>query len=1144
MTFISSKKGIAIVALIAVFAFLYFFTGVFGDTRIGLTLRTNQDLQNGLVAHYTFDAGDVNGFTVSDSSGNSNDGVIVATTTAASSVAVDTTGSPTDSRGGTSGSRTVWINDSEGFIFYADGTHDLYMASTSDSGATWGNIQQVDSVTNNVAGTAVWYDQWTPGDTGNYIHVVSLDEDQDQMFYTRYDTLSDTLSTSATVTAQVSADYANRDQYPAITKLENGRIYVTATEGGNNVTAYCKLSDCTSESAWTAMTDPYVAGNTYPVLMPVKDTDHLLLIYWQTGNNVYYNFWSATSSSWWGSSVIQSEPDVNPYDASAMSATTDPTTGDVFLAFLSDIDSNYTVSDHDITLYQFDISDYTWTQLGDIMTDTTGLHNVKLSADTNRDGHLYVAYTRRTTITDSSTGNVYWRESTDRGQTWSAEYGPLNAESDDIQDISLPYHTDSRLGVTWKYTGAATAADDVYYADIRELGDYADEKTVPGNIGQGMTFDGVDDYVQIGDIGVDSGSFAAWVKPNFAYDLGCSPDKVIFGKSSGDGHTLTLEYNGCASNRYWEATYRGGTGNTITATSTSYTSNSNFQSWTHLAITWNNSTGLKIYQNGLKLGDTNDTTNAWAVSKNFRVGAEGSASAAASNPFEGYIDDVRAYNRELSDAEILRLYQLGATTKINKTLTTNPDLEDGLVGHWTFDGVDTDLASNTAEVIDRGPNSLNGDWRVHATTTQPGVLGQSLYFDGTDDFVDLGSPTDFDGFSELSISAWIKPTEQSSGWRQIFERRASGCAAPSYDLAINWGAPSGRVSFIANHATTDLIHQTNAGQFSEDEWVHIGVSWDGGLLASGAPIYINGEEVSGYGIDTDGEGAWADVSTEDVGISTAGCGSSYMGAMDDVRLYDRVLSPAEFKRLYQLGATTKINTTITTNPDLENGLVGHWTFDGAQIDIGSSTAEVKDRSGNGNDGNWLDHASSTIPGVIGQAIEFDGSDDLILVGQDLFNSENVGTIAAWVKIDDLSDQNPVFALESTAHSFRGLATYIETSGKLRILSRPVSTDCIFEGNKVLEIGTWYHVVFTSDGSNHSFYIDGVDEGTLTDVGGGCGSGHWFNDQTDTPNNYNIGEYNQSSSPANGNFSGMLDDVRVYDRQLSAAEILRLYQLGN
>ena len=50
--------NISIVILVVVFVFLYLFTGVFGDTRIGITLRSNLQVQSGLISHWTFDGKD------------------------------------------------------------------------------------------------------------------------------------------------------------------------------------------------------------------------------------------------------------------------------------------------------------------------------------------------------------------------------------------------------------------------------------------------------------------------------------------------------------------------------------------------------------------------------------------------------------------------------------------------------------------------------------------------------------------------------------------------------------------------------------------------------------------------------------------------------------------------------------------------------------------------------------------------------------------------------------------------------------------------------------------------------------------------------------------------------------------------------
>src|SRR4051812_20633288 len=68
----------------------------------------------------------------------------------------------------------------------------------------------------------------------------------------------------------------------------------------------------------------------------------------------------------------------------------------------------------------------------------------------------------------------------------------------------------------------------------------------------------------------------------------------------------------------------------------------------------------------------------------------------------------------------------------------------------------------------------------------------------------------------------------------------------------------------------------------------------------------------------------------------------------------------------------------SANASLTNGLVGYWTFDGKDVVRGV----VKDLSGNNNDGNLINIATSTFytQGKIGQAGLFDGTDDRVDMG--------------------------------------------------------------------------------------------------------------------------------------------------------------------
>src|SRR3989344_588822 len=93
--------------------------------------------------------------------------------------------------------------------------------------------------------------------------------------------------------------------------------------------------------------------------------------------------------------------------------------------------------------------------------------------------------------------------------------------------------------------------------------------------------------------------------------------------------------------------------------------------------------------------------------------------------------------------------------------------------------------------------------------------------------------------------------------------------------------------------------------------------------------------------------------------------------------------------------STSINLTLKTNPDLEDGLIAHWTFDGED-----TINNVADKSGNNNVGYLSGFTSTTtIPGRVGQALDFDGVDDY---ASSTFSS-TVKSIAFWAKPDSLTE---------------------------------------------------------------------------------------------------------------------------------------------
>src|SRR6185436_957349 len=139
----------------------------------------------------------------------------------------------------------------------------------------------------------------------------------------------------------------------------------------------------------------------------------------------------------------------------------------------------------------------------------------------------------------------------------------------------------------------------------------------------------------------------------------------------------------------------------------------------------------RIYVNGASVAST-ATTNPNVPTTASSIGGNNTGA----NPFKGFIDDVRFYNRALSAAEITQLYKQGAS-KLGVTVAPAPNspFSNGLVGYWTFDGKDTNWAANTT--ADKSGQGNTGRMTNMSTTTSPalGKIGQGLKFDGADDNV-------------------------------------------------------------------------------------------------------------------------------------------------------------------------------------------------------------------------------------------------------------------------------------------------------------------------------------------------------------------------------------------------------------------------
>jgi hypothetical protein len=208
-----------------------------------------------------------------------------------------------------------------------------------------------------------------------------------------------------------------------------------------------------------------------------------------------------------------------------------------------------------------------------------------------------------------------------------------------------------------------------------------------------------------------------------------------------------------------------------------------------------------------------------------------------------------------------------------------------LVSQWLLD----EGAGTKAE--DSGPAGNDGTL-VGKLTWVPGVSGTAVEFHGTGaagtptEYITCPSNASLDITSKISITMWIKPGADDPEGKTMETApmaKADSAASVSWSWQVRygWGSTKPFMAFTFNTSPRAWAYVNQ--NLTRDEWCHIACSHDGTTLK----CYLNGEET-----DSTSMGAIT-VSPTPVLIGSDGWGSDWIGAIDDVRIYNHGLSPDE-----------------------------------------------------------------------------------------------------------------------------------------------------------------------------------------------------------------------------------------------------------
>ncbi len=335
----------------------------------------------------------------------------------------------------------VFISDQVGYAFFVDDVADnVAYKKTADGGASWGSAVALSGdmgTDKNWANLAVWYDQWTPGDSGTKIHIAAAEVATDDIWYNWLDTNGDTMRLdSIEVFLQTTYTVAS-DGGPSITKSTDGYLFVIGFGDG---TGYIYKSTNSGDN-WTdtAITTDEIDDADNAVLLPLSGGDVLLIRFDWTADYVYSKVYDEATDGWdtgWTTIAywVHIGACLTPYGA-----TLNKSTGDIYLA------GNTKADDTTGILKAYKYSAGSWSTVGTIVSAGTEIFQVTLAIDENT-GDLYAAYTKKVASNQMS---VHYKKSIDGGATWGTESPQINTSNLKYKYIRTNFMSSERIYTVW-----------------------------------------------------------------------------------------------------------------------------------------------------------------------------------------------------------------------------------------------------------------------------------------------------------------------------------------------------------------------------------------------------------------------------------------------------------------------------------------------------------------------------------------------------------------------------------------------------------------------------------------------------------------------------------------------------------------------
>ena len=541
----------------------------------------------------------------------------------------------------------------------------------------------------------------------------------------------------------------------------------------------------------------------------------------------------------------------------------------------------------------------------------------------------------------------------------------------------------------------------------------------------------------------------------------------------------------------------------------------------------------------------------------------------------------------------------GSTNSTSALLTVNPTTctaaPAGLISWWAGEGSAADSFGTNHGTLQGGVSFTNGE------------VGRAFSFDGTNGTVVVPDSTSLEITNQITIEAWIN-TRITNGDNSIVSKVSSVSGNNGFEFALEGNQLLGQFNSPGQTWPSEVVQSPVPivpGTWHHVAWTYdqsvMKLYYDSQLVAtnmvgpyaiatSSAAVRISGvdnhvyfdgmiDEPSIYSVALSAAQIQAIYLTGSYGkcaipptivsqpagqiapvggnatfsVSATGSpplgyqwklnGSTVISNATNSSLTISNVQPVQSGNLYSVtvfntgGSTNSTAAALTVNTGFctppPSGLVSLWPGEGSAADSF------------GTNNGLLENGVSFTAGVVGSAFNFNGTNQYVRVPQaPSLNVSNQVTIDFWMNADP---STPIgskleglvtadfYGIEINSSGPRpGLYFYLSTN---RETSYSSSAD-LNGGGMVFPAGQWHHVAATYDGAKIQMYLDGQQWGNPVPATG--------NISPMLPNSFlTLGsEAGRACNCASRDYHGLLDEIDIFNRALSASEIQAIFAAGS